>query len=51
MNKEQIEARIKLYEDEREKIKTTLIAYEGAIQDCNHWLTELDKSAEDKKKK
>lgn len=51
MNKEQIEARIKTLEEEREKIRSTLVAYEGAIQDCNYWLTELDKPAEDKKKK
>lgn len=51
MSKEQIQNRIKTLEAERETLRANLIAYEGAIQDCNYWLQELDKLVEDKKKK
>ena len=51
MNKEQIQDRIKKLENEREQLKATLLAYEGAIQDCNYWLQELDKPSEEKKEK
>lgn len=43
MNREKLEERIKTLETEREQVRTTLIVYEGAIQDCKHWLSELEK--------
>jgi len=43
MNKEKIQDRIKTLETEREQLRQTLVAYEGAIQDCQHWLRELEK--------
>lgn len=41
LTKEKLEARIKLLEQEREQIKNTMVAYEGAIQEAKHWLTVL----------
>lgn len=43
MNKEQLHERIKLLEAEREQVKATMLAYEGALQDCHYWLEQLDK--------
>lgn len=40
MTKEQIQDRITKLETERDQLKTTLIAYEGAIQDCKYWLQQ-----------
>lgn len=42
MTKEKLEERIKLLETERDATKASLMAYEGAIQDCKHWLTQLE---------
>ncbi len=42
MTKEKILERIKLLENEKEQVKATVIAYEGAIQDCRHWLQQLE---------
>lgn len=42
MTKEQFEDRIKLLEVEREQIKATFNATEGAIQDCKYWLSQLE---------
>lgn len=42
MTKEQIQDRIKTLETEREQMKTTFAAYEGAIQDCKHWLEQVE---------
>lgn len=44
MTKDKLEARIKQLETEREQVKATLLAYEGALQDCNYWLKELNDS-------
>lgn len=41
MTKEQIQARLEVLQTERETVKTSLAAYDGAIQDCNYWLTTL----------
>lgn len=46
MDKNTILERIKVLETEREQVKATLLAYEGAIQDCNYWLQQMDKSVE-----
>ena len=42
MNKEKIQDRIKTLETEREQLRQTLVAYEGALQDCQHWLKEIE---------
>lgn len=42
ITKEQILDRIKLYEQEKEQVKTAVLAYEGAIQDCRYWLEQLE---------
>lgn len=44
MTRTQLEDRIKLLEQERENLKMTFPAYDGAIQDCKYWLAELDKA-------
>ncbi len=51
MTKEKLEDRIKQLETEREQLKTTLIAYEGALQDCKYWLDELTRTQEASTKK
>jgi bifunctional pyridoxal-dependent enzyme with beta-cystathionase and maltose regulon repressor activities len=47
MNKEKILERIKTLEIDKENAKASFIACEGALQDCQHWLKELDKNVED----
>jgi len=42
MNKTKIQDRIKLLETERDQVKASLVAYEGAIQDCQYWLKQLE---------
>lgn len=49
MTKEKLEERIKLLEQQRDALKSNVLAYEGAIQDCQHWLTELDNTSEEVK--
>jgi len=46
MTKEQLEARIKELETNRETVRTSFFAVEGAIQDCNYWLQQLNAPAE-----
>lgn len=46
MTKEKIQERLKTLENEREQMKTTLIAYEGAIQDCKYWLEQMETPSE-----
>jgi hypothetical protein len=46
MTNEEIKARIKTLEDEK---KSLLATYEGAIQDCNYWLAQAEKPAEEVK--
>lgn len=43
MNKEKIQDHIKTLETEREQLRLNLAAYDGAIQNCQHWLKELEK--------
>lgn len=38
MNKEAVQTRIALLERERELLRQNLIAYEGALQECQYWL-------------
>lgn len=47
MTKEEIQERLKTLEAERDQVRATALAYEGAIQDCNWWLNKL---SEDSKK-
>lgn len=42
MTKEQVQARLELLVKEQENCKATLAAYEGAVQDCKYWLTQID---------
>jgi prefoldin subunit 5 len=42
MNKEQLEQRIQQLSQEAEQLKANLAATIGAIQDCHHWLQQLD---------
>jgi len=46
MDKTQVQDRIKQLETEREQVKATLLAYEGAIQDCNYWLSKMEETKE-----
>lgn len=46
MNKEKLEERIQTLEKEREAVRQSLLMYEGALQDCQHWLSELKKAEE-----
>ena len=50
IDKEKIQQRIKQLETEREQTRINLVAYEGAIQDCNYWLKELEKPVEEENK-
>lgn len=43
MTKEEIQDRIKTLETEREQLRATLLAYDGALQESKHWLEQLDK--------
>jgi hypothetical protein len=47
MDREQILARIDLLTQERDRLRSTLAAYDGAVQESNYWLKELDKPKED----
>jgi hypothetical protein len=50
MNKEQIEARLKQLQVDQEQAKATFLACAGAIEDCQHWLKQLDTKEEKKSK-
>lgn len=43
MNKTKLEERIKTLQDERIKTQTLLVMYDGAIQDNQFWLSQLEK--------
>jgi hypothetical protein len=47
MIKEKLEERLQLLEQEREQIKVTLAAYDGAIQECKHWLSHSEEIKQD----
>lgn len=49
INKKQIEDRINLIEKERENLRATLVAYEGALQESRFWLKSFDKPSETNK--
>jgi hypothetical protein len=44
ITKEAILQRIKRLEADREKLLSSLNATEGALQDCQYWLSEIDKT-------
>lgn len=46
MTSEQLQERIKKLTAERDQVKSTLMAYEGALQEVNFWLTESNKTEE-----
>jgi len=46
MDREKLETRLKLLETEREQVKNTVLAYEGAIQESRHWLSQLEEKQE-----
>lgn len=50
MTLDKILERIKTLEQERDQLRNNLIAYEGAIQDCRHWLEQLEKDEQDNSK-
>lgn len=42
ITREQIEARLQQLQADREKLIGNLSAYNGAIEDCQYWLGQLD---------
>jgi len=46
LTKEMIEQRLAKLKAEREQLIANLNAYNGAIQDCEYWLSVLDKEGE-----
>lgn len=40
--REKVLQRLQKLEQEKEQLKASLAMYEGAIQDCHHWLKELE---------
>jgi len=46
MTKEKLEDRRTALQTEFERLRSHLEALNGAIQDCNYWLAELDKPAD-----
>lgn len=46
MNKEKLEERIKVLEADRASCIQTMSAYDGAIQDCKWWLSQLSLSSD-----
>jgi hypothetical protein len=43
MTQDKIKERIQQLEQERERVRATLMAYEGALQEANFWLQNLEK--------
>lgn len=43
MNKEMVQQRLQRLKSEREQMVANVHAYDGAIQEVQHWLDELDK--------
>jgi hypothetical protein len=44
MTKEKLQERIDQLEAERKQVEATLLAYAGAIQDCQYWLKQLEET-------
>lgn len=49
MTREKLDERLKNLIQERDNVKSAMAAYEGAIQDCQYWIAELDKQSEEDK--
>ena len=47
MTKDKLETRIKTLENERDQMKNAIHIYDGAIQDCKHWLSQLEAPVEE----
>lgn len=43
ITKELIEARLALYRKEAQELMRMIEVYKGGIQDCEHWLSVLEK--------
>jgi len=46
MTKEQLQERLELLKKDRDTTKANLLAYEGAIIECQHWLDQVTKTEE-----
>ena len=46
ISKQMIEERLQLYQKELQQLPILQKIYEGAVQDCQHWLTILEKEEE-----
>lgn len=44
IDKKTIVDRIAVLESDRERLRQSLIMYDGALEDCRYWLTELEKT-------
>jgi hypothetical protein len=44
---EMLKERLKLYQDQLTQVQAQANAYEGAIQDCQFWIEQLEKDAEE----
>ena len=47
MNKEAIEARLAQLRADLAKVQGTFSAIQGAIQDCEYWLTQIEETSEE----
>ncbi len=50
VTKDMLETRLKKLEQEKLNIMTALASYDGAIQDCQHWIKELENGGQDSPK-
>jgi hypothetical protein len=48
ITREQVLARLDLLKSQIEELKANIQAYDGAMQDCQYWLTQLDEVVETK---
>jgi hypothetical protein len=49
MTKEQLQERIEALRKDRKQSEAMCIMIDGALQDCEHWINQLDKEPEDEK--
>jgi len=47
ITRELLEERLARYQADRSDLQAQLNAYEGAVQDCQHWLSVLDQEPEE----
>jgi prefoldin subunit 5 len=48
ITREQVLARLDLLKSQIEELKANIQAYDGAMQDCQYWLAQLDEVVETK---